>query len=199
MRSLLIPFLLITAVFSLVSGFLSFADTVAAMKEPDFSKGLPPAEAIVVLTGGSERVATGVELLRTGNGQKLFISGVHKNLSAERLVKSLSVPDDLRECCIVLGYKAVSTAGNAKETRDWIAKEKFKSMHLVTANYHMPRSMLVFRAAMPDIAIVPFPVSPENVKLADWWAHPGTISLLVTEYGKYLIAGLSIWINSNLL
>jgi hypothetical protein len=52
----------------------------------------------------------------------------------------------------------------------------------------MPRSLLLFRAAMPNIAIIPHPIAPDNVKLYEWGLHPGTIDLLATEDGKFLVA-----------
>ncbi len=172
-------------------GFLGFVDDVVSLREP--SAPLGSADAIVVLTGGSERVATGVELLKSGVGKKLFISGVHKNLTLDGLFRPLSIPQDIRNCCIVLGHQAGSTAGNAEETRVWLKDEGYASVRLVTANYHMPRSLLLFRAAMPDVIIEPYPVTPDNVKLDEWWLHPGTVELLATEYGKYLVARTGLW------
>ncbi len=175
-------------------GFFAFVSNVVSLQEPDIHAPLDPAEAIVVLTGGSERVATGVELLKAGHGKKLFISGVHKNLSLGNVFRPLGIPDDLRACCVVLGYRANSTSGNVEETRDWLKAEGFSSFRLVTANYHMPRSLLLFRAALPEVAIVPFPVSPDNVKLYEWNRHPGTVLLLIREYSKYLAARLGVWL-----
>jgi uncharacterized SAM-binding protein YcdF (DUF218 family) len=156
----------------------------------------PPAEAvtdaIVVLTGGSERLSAGFELLNAHKGKKLFISGVHPGLPLDRLPGNPPVPKELRDCCVTLGFDAETTFGNANETRNWMINEGYHSLRLVTANYHMPRSLLVFRAEMPDFEIVPHPVTPDSVKLDDWWRRPGTASLLVTEYDKYLLAALRL-------
>jgi uncharacterized SAM-binding protein YcdF (DUF218 family) len=83
---------------------------------------------------------------------------------------------------------ADDTRGNAVETAAWIREQGFGSLRLVTANYHMPRSLLEFRHAMPDIEIVPHPVFPENFKQDEWWLWPGSASLLASEYSKYLVA-----------
>ena len=64
----------------------------------------------------------------------------------------------------------------------------FRSLRLVTAWYHMPRSLLEFGRAMPDIEIVAHPVFPEQVKSEHWWAWRGTAMLLISEYAKYLAA-----------
>ncbi len=66
--------------------------------------------------------------------------------------------------------------------------EGYHSLRLVTASYHMPRSLLEFRRAMPDIEILPYPVFPVRFKQDQWWLWPGTLTLLVTEYDKYLLS-----------
>ena len=89
--------------------------------------------------------------------------------------------------CIVLGYAADSTMGNAIETAKWMDAEHYRSLRIVTAAYHMPRSMLEFRRAMPQIRLIPNPVFPERVK-SDWWLWPGSAYLVLGEYHKYLAA-----------
>jgi len=173
-----------------LAGFIVFIHAIEVVGEASVTPDLQTTDAIVVLTGGSERVATGLELLNAGKGKKLFISGVHHGLSLDRVLGNQQVSKDLRDCCIILGHAAASTRGNAEETQTWMALENYRSLRLVTANYHMPRSLLVFHAAMPESVIIPHPVAPDSVKLEDWWQHPGTVSLLITEYNKYLFAAL---------
>lgn len=144
-------------------------------------------DAIVVLTGGSSRLEEGLELLAKGKARKLFISGVHRGVHLDDLLHRAGVSPDRVPCCIELGYRAGHTEGNARETANWIAKEKFRSLRLVTANYHMPRSLLEFGAAMPGIRIVPHPVFPKSVRIREWWRWPGTASLVLGEYNKYLV------------
>lgn len=150
-------------------------------------------DAIVVLTGGSERLGEGVRLLSAGLARKLFVSGVHEEVDLAALIASLpgDVPSPSPEqlaCCVVLGHNAGDTRGNARETAAWMTAESFTSMRLVTANYHMPRSLLEFRQAMPGTAIVAHPVFPAQVKRDEWWRWPGTAALMVSEYHKFLFA-----------
>jgi len=154
-------------------------------------------DAIVVPTGGSERLAEGVRLLVRGLAGKLFISGVNAQTRLADLIASL--PRDIEkpslalvDCCIVLGHAADSTLGNAAETAAWIRAEGFHSLRLVTADYHMPRSLLEFRHAMPDVAIAVHPVFPDQLRREDWWRSPGTAGLLIDEYDKYLAAYLRL-------
>jgi uncharacterized SAM-binding protein YcdF (DUF218 family) len=145
-------------------------------------------DAIVVLTGGSERLATGLELLSSGLARKLFVSGVSRGVDVEALLHAAHLPPGEAECCIVLGHAADNTIGNAAETMAWMRREGFRSLRLVTANYHMRRSLLEFRIAGADVVVVPHPVAPAAVRLEDWWRWPGTASLIVTEFDKYLLA-----------
>lgn len=179
-----------------LGGLILFAARIHLLVEPVISDSLEPTDAIVVLTGGSERVEAGVELLKAGKGKKLLISGVHHGSTLDQLLANQSVPKALHDSAIILGHEAETTIGNADETQTWMKQEGYHSLRLVTANYHMPRSLLLFRAAMPDITIIPYPVLPDKVKLDRWWHHSGTASLLVTEYNKYLLADFRLWLET---
>ena len=78
--------------------------------------------------------------------------------------------------------------GNAAETAAWMRSRHYSSLRLVTSNYHMRRSLLEFSIALPEADVVPHPVAPNAVRLADWWRWPGTLALIVNEYNKYLFA-----------
>jgi uncharacterized SAM-binding protein YcdF (DUF218 family) len=145
-------------------------------------------EAIVVLTGGSARLSQGLDLLADGRAQKLFVSGVYRGVDITGLFRVRQQSPDEFACCVSLGHEADDTRGNAVETAAWMREQGFKSMRLVTANYHMPRSLLEFRHTMPDIAILPHPVFPEHFKQDEWWLWPRSASLVASEYSKYLIA-----------
>src|SRR5438445_155578 len=151
-----------------------------------------PTDAIVVLTGGSQRLNSGIALLREGRGRKLFVSGVNHHVHLEDLLPNsgdgLELAREWASCCVVLGYRAGDTLGNAEETAQWMREEGFHSLRLVTAWYHIRRSLLEFDRAMPGIEIVPHPVFPDQAAYEHWWARRETAALLVTEYGKYLAA-----------
>lgn len=144
-------------------------------------------DAIVVLTGGPLRLKEGFSLLLENRAQKMLVSGVARGVELNELLRVAGTPPLSVACCVELGYVADNTASNADEARAWMAKEGFSSLRLVTANYHMPRSLLEFRRAMPAMHIVPHPVFPENFKREDWWAWRGTFTLVALEYNKYLL------------
>lgn len=164
-----------------VFGLVSFVQLIERQPQIDQRR----TDAIVVLTGGSERMSTGLALLTDSMAEKMFVSGVYKGVDVAELLR-LSRQDPAEvECCIDLGYEADDTRGNAVETAVWMRAEGFTSLRLVTANYHMPRSLLQFRRIMPDVDVVAHPVAPTSVRLDEWWRWPGTFSLLVSEYHKY--------------
>jgi len=176
-------------------GFLAFAAAIpAAVPEPERQ-----TDAIVVLTGGGDRLATGFTLLERGLGRKLLITGVAEGVTLSDLVTTLdtkAVPlpsPEMLACCVSLGYAADNTVGNAQESAAWLKQEGFASIRLVTANYHMKRSLLEFGRVLPHIAIVPYPVFPPEVSDPLWFFNPRTILLLVNEYHKYLVALLRHW------
>lgn len=145
-------------------------------------------DAIVVLTGGSLRLETGFELLSQNMADKLFVSGVEKGVPFDDLLAlSELTPQDMA-CCITLGYMADDTGSNAVESAAWIRANGIESIRLVTSSYHMPRSLLEFRRLLPQLEIVSHPVFPDRVMLDDWWWRPGTGSLVIVEYNKYLLS-----------
>jgi uncharacterized SAM-binding protein YcdF (DUF218 family) len=169
-----------------LAGLVWFADSIPdQVADPE-----TVTDAIVVLTGGSQRLNSGLELLAAGKAKKLFVSGVHQGVELAELLRVQHHPEDWITCCITLGHAADNTLGNALETAAWMKQEKFRSLRLVTAGYHMRRSLLEFRRAMPEIQIIAHPVFPEQVKQAYWWAWPGTAALIVGEYHKYVGAVL---------
>ena len=161
-----------------------------------FAQGIPgdtadtstPTDAIVVLTGGSQRMRTGLDLLAEGKAGKLFISGVHEGVEIPRLMEVAGASETSLRDRVETGYGALNTAGNAVETEEWMRKNGFHSLRLVTASYHMPRSLLQFRHVLPDATIIPHPVFPDHVKQNRWWVWPGTARLIVGEYNKFLLA-----------
>ena len=154
----------------------------------------PPVYTVLsATTGGSRRLSEGLDLLSRGLAEKLFVSGVYQGIDVRKLLSIVKPkPEDL-ETMINIGI-ATNTTGNAEETKDWMGKQQYASLRLVTAAYHMPRSLLEFKNAMPAISLIPHPVFPEYVKHNRWWAWPGTASLVISEYNKYLLAWVRLWV-----
>lgn len=148
------------------------------------------ADGIVVLTGGSSRVSDAMELLAAGYGRRLLISGVHPTSTASDISRTLPENQSFMRCCVDLDRFAVSTRGNALETRRWAHERGFKSLIVVTSNYHMPRAIVEFSHAMPETTLIPFAVVGDKWREEPWWTSGSTLRLLLSEYVKYIAAEL---------
>src|SRR6185437_753388 len=162
-----------------VAGFLLFVATL-----PDRPTQKLKADGIVALTGGDARVDAAVALFEGGAGKRLLISGVNK-ISSKQELKQISNGGKRFDCCADIGYSAEDTYGNAEETAAWTAKHRFRSLIVVTASYHMPRSLRLFHALMPGVRLIAYPVEPAGVDMGEWW-RPGTLHLLHNEYLTYV-------------
>ena len=150
------------------------------------------ADGIVVLTGGSSRVSDAMELLADGYGKRLLISGVHPASGAGDISRSLSDNQSLLNCCVDLDRSAVNTRSNAAETRRWAHERGFKSLIVVTSNYHMPRAIVELSHAMPDIILIPFAVVGDKWRDEPWWTNGATLRLVLSEYAKYVAAEVRV-------
>lgn len=170
-----------------LGGFLQFANTL-----PRANGAGGQADAVVVLTGGSARFEAGLSLLAAGAGKRMLVTGVGGTTDLAALRARAPQAAAQFDCCVDLGRQAVDTRSNAREARDWVRQHGFESLHLVTADYHMPRSLLLFATAMPDRRIMPHAVIAKSVLTQSWWRHPGTARLLALEYSKYLLSLIRI-------
>lgn len=177
-----------TLFFLWATGFAWFAGTLPIPTANPTTR----TDAIVVLTGGAGRLAEGVKLLRAGLAPVLFLSGVNRKVSKADILKLAgNPPDDLADR-ITLGYRAEHTRGNATEIAHWFNSKNLKSMRLVTANYHMRRSLLELRHALPHARIISNAVVPRVTAPGRWWRNASRLAILVGEYHKYLAAYLRL-------
>ena len=181
-------FLVVFLIGLWVIGLFRFVGDFPTHNEDQVSK----TDAIVVLTGGSGRVNAGLALLEKKLAAKLFVSGVYQGIDVRKLLQIARRNPDSLGARIGIG-NAVNTTENAIETAVWASQNQIGSIRLVTAVYHMPRSILEFRHVMPNIKIIHNPVFPSHVKVLEWWAWPGTSALFIREYNKFLMA----WIRVN--
>jgi len=155
---------------------------------------VPPTqtEAIVALTGGSNRIDVAVELLRDGYAPRLFISGVSHGASLRGVLGAEPEALGVRADQIDLDDVSTSTFMNAQQTAAWARAENVHSIRLVTSNYHMLRSMREMRAALPDVEIIPHPVEPTNLQNGRWLTNINLHWLLLGEYTKAILVGLRV-------
>ncbi len=182
-------------------GFLIFIYGIPKVPTDTITK----TDAIVVWTGGPCRITTGVELLSQGLSDRLFVSGV-KTLNPVLIGKkckshlSLDVLDSLRDK-ISYGHAALSTMGNAAETSIWSQNHNVKSIRLVTSSIHLPRSLVEYRLAMPDVKVIPHPVNVKRFNHRHWYKDIEIFEKCALEYSKLLVVmiGIRPWWRDNLV
>ncbi len=170
----------------LVCGFFVFAFAISVISP----SSLREADGIVALTGDEVRIHEAVRLLANGKAKRLLISGVYPTTNKPEII-SLNTIDrgdaSLFRCCVDLDKRALNTESNAFETTLWARERGFRSLIVVTSDYHMPRTLVELRQSMPDVKLIPYPVRSRGPD-ASWWSHPRTAWVLAKEYMKFVTA-----------
>jgi len=168
-----------TRIFALIGlvwalGFVWFATT---LPQP---AGMERTDAIVVPTGSGGRIPRGLELLRGGAAGKMLVTGVDTDVRPREFMAEYGVDQPLMDCCVVLGFTALDTRGNARETAEWVAANDVASLRLVTADWHMRRTAVELGSRLPANVTV----------LQDAVATQPSFGTLFIEYHKLLAAWL---------
>jgi len=180
-------FVLCAAAASLLAfGFLWFVGRVPAAEVPLARD----ADGIVALTGGPSRITDAIELLASGRGKRLLISGANRATNSNEISRLNPEFERWVRCCVDFD-RSLNTLGNAIETRRWAESRGFRSLIVVTSNYHMPRALAEIEHQLPEVALVPFPVVTERKRPEQpWWSDGARARLMISEYVKYLFAKL---------
>ena len=133
-------------------------------------------DAIVVLTGGAKRIERGLDLLERGRADRMLISGVERTVRPIELATRYGKDEALFDCCIDLGRESVDTRSNAEETSNWIERHKFKSVRLVTTDWHMPRARFELGRQTEGLTV-----------LTDAIESNPSFRILFLEYNKYIL------------
>jgi uncharacterized SAM-binding protein YcdF (DUF218 family) len=156
---------------------LGFAWFAAALPQP--APASEKTDAIVVPTGGAGRIERGLTMLRAHAAGKLFVSGVDREVRPREFAVEYKVTPAEMACCVVLGFAALDTRGNALETATWVENAHFRSLRLVTSDWHMRRSAGELEEVLPDVRMVEDAVPTEP-----------SLKTLVLEYHKLLASWL---------
>lgn len=160
--------------FLIISWLLGFAVFVIALPRP---AGDERTDAIVVPTGAPGRIARGSAIIERGLAKRMFVTGVERTVRPAELAEKQAVPLIVMACCVDLGREASDTRSNAAETAAWVEKHGYRSVRLVTSDWHMPRARFeLARALGGDVRIVPDAVRSD-----------ATLIALFREYNKYLL------------
>lgn len=157
-----------------VAGFVLFAVTLGRAADRRTT------DAIVVLTGGPGRIERGLALLDAGRARRMLISGVDRAVRPRELAVQYPRSGKSFACCVDLGREAVDTRSNAEETADWMRRRGYRSVRLVTTDWHLPRARFELRHALGALGV-------EAVVIPDGVRSEPELSALVREYNKYIL------------
>jgi uncharacterized SAM-binding protein YcdF (DUF218 family) len=152
------------------------------------------ADGIVALTGGASRITDAIELLASGRGKRLLISGANRSTNSNEISRLNPEFERWVRCCVDFD-RSLNTLGNAIETRRWAESRGFRSLIVVTSNYHMPRALAEIAHQLPNVALLPFPVVTDRQRAERWWSSGATARLMLSEYVKYIFARLRMGLN----
>ena len=147
------------------------------------------ADGIVALTGGASRITDAIELLASGRGKRLLISGANRATNSKEISRLNPEFERWVRCCVDFD-RSLNTLGNAIETKRWAKYRGFRSLIVVTSNYHMPRALAEIAHQLPDVVLVPFPVVTDRQRVEPWWTDGVAARRMVTEYVKYVFVRL---------
>lgn len=169
---------LIVAVTVLSAGAWAVGFVIFAATLPKLDQSTPDetADGIIVLTGGGGRLQAGLQLLSEKKGERLLVSGVHPSVANKDLLQITKAPQQLFDCCVDLDRASIDTIDNAEKSADWTTANGYKSVYLVTADYHMRRSLLLMQDALPDCKVIPHPVAADI-----------SLQAIALEYTKFII------------
>ncbi|MBN8831619.1 MAG: YdcF family protein [Sphingomonadales bacterium] len=138
-------------------------------------------DAIVVLTGSAGRIDRGLALLRRKQSEQMLVSGVDRDVKPREFAHAYGVPAALMACCVTLGREAIDTRSNAIETSRWLARRHYKSVRIITADWHMRRA----RYELSRQLEAPIRIIPDAVR-----SNP-SLTVLMREYHKYVLRRLA--------
>lgn len=140
-------------------------------------------DAIVVFTGGPHRISRALDLLEDGQAQRVLISGVAPGVRAAELAREYGRPQALFDCCVALGREAVDTRTNADEVARWVERRRYRSIRLVTTDWHMRRSRYELDRVFGDEVIILTDAVPSSPSLGTLWF----------EYNKLVLRWIGSW------
>ena len=170
------------ASFAVILWVLGFALFAIALPQP---AGDETTDAIVVLTGGANRIERGLSLLAAHRAKRMLVSGVDRTVRPGELAAQTGTSPALFACCVDLGHEAIDTRSNADETARWLRRHHYASVRLVTTDWHMPRARFELGHALAGDA------GPKPTILTDAVRSEPGLGTLLNEYDKFLLRRLA--------
>ena len=162
-------------------GFVLFAFTLGRPARADAK----PTDGAIVLTGGPGRIEHAVDVLQQGKAKRLLIAGADPSVTKADLARRLGGKRRLIACCVDLGSESVDTRSNAEEGARWIVAHHYRSVRLITSDWHMHRARYEFGHALGS----------KVVMVTDAVRSEPSFLTLFGEYNKYVLRRVAVWVD----
>lgn len=184
--SILLKILLVSTVLWLTGCLYFFYYVINYINPPNINKLSSERDVVVIITGDNNRLDIGLKFLAQSNNDVALISGVGAGVREEDL--SLYYKKyPIKSKKITLGYLASNTAENAIETKIFMDLHNYKSLILVTSDYHMPRASILFKCIMPEFEITLYPIKQGLIFNKDMiYINYKMLRNLYLEYNKFI-------------
>ena len=160
-------------------GFVLFAFTLGKAAPAD----APATDAAIVLTGGPGRIEHAIEVVKDHKARRLLVAGVDPSVTKPDLARRIPGSRSWLACCVDLGSESVDTRSNAEEAGRWLAKHNYKSVRLITSDWHMRRARYEFHKGLG----AKYELITDAVR-----TEPSFLTLF-GEYNKYLLRRFAVW------
>lgn len=160
-------------------GFVLFAFTLGKAAPAD----APATDAAIVLTGGPGRIEHAIEVVKDHKARRLLVAGVDPSVTKPDLARRIPGSRSWLACCVDLGSESVDTRSNAEEAGRWLAKHNYKSVRLITSDWHMRRARYEFEKVLGG----KYRLVTDAVR-----SEPRFLTLF-GEYNKYVLRRLAVW------
>lgn len=169
----------------LVSVFLSLGLFLEVQENPVKS------DCIIVISGDrGDRITQAVNLYNSDYAPIILISGgkVYHHTTIAKLMKDHALELGIPENSMILEEQADSTYQNAVNCKKIIIDNGFTSAIVVTSNYHMRRTSIVFNKVFKDTDVKLTYSSAKDpfFNAKQWWSTNKGIMYTFTEYIKLI-------------
>jgi uncharacterized SAM-binding protein YcdF (DUF218 family) len=122
-------------------------DSIMASMANFLIKGEHPrkADAIIVLSGGTERVPYGAELYHSGYADTVILSG------SGRYMTQMALDAGIPESAIIRENRSGTTFDNARYSLMVVQEQGYQSILVVTSPYHTHRAGKIFREFFQEL------------------------------------------------
>lgn len=146
------------------------------------------ADAILVLSGGENRIAEGFRAWKEGEGKELFILGAGQEATFTSILPAGTEISPAELSRIHIEGWSGNTLENAFSAKSAVVSRGYRDVIIVTSDYHVPRAYLAMRKILPpDVSISVSPVVSNWGRKGAWRRLPRLFLVEGWKYWGYLL------------